>query len=620
MRKVLVPVFCILITLNLDAQKQGQALIDSLLELLNTGQSRNNQWADTNKVKLLFDLAYEYHRTDPDKGLTVAAEALQLAEKLGWKTGIAYSYRDMGLCYWAKADYPKALESHLKSLSIFEEIHNEKGIAIVNGNIGLVYYGQQDYDKALTYQFKALKLHQQLLDSIGIARAMGNLGVTYDAKADFKNSLRYYMKALKMYEAMNDKGGMARNLGNIGFVYNEQRDHLKALEYHFRALRMNIELNNKILTALNLGNIGEEYFNIANDTTAEWLQIRPDSLNRDYTLRMGEDYLKRSIELFKEIGDYNSLQELYQYLSDLYALRGNYKSSLESFRKYAIARDSIFNEGKRNQIAGLESKHVEEVHSKELQLKDLAIKKEKNEKRFLITGMLLLACISIVIYFQGKLLSKAKKRSDELLLNILPPEVAEELKEKGKAAAKQFEHVTVMFTDFKGFTGISEKLSPAELVAEIDTCFKTFDEIITRHNIEKIKTIGDSYMCAGGLPVANKTHATDVVNAGIEIQRFMREHLLQRKRDNKEIFEIRIGIHSGPVVAGIVGVKKFAYDIWGDTVNIASRMESSGEAGKVNISASTYELVKDKFKCTHRGKIEAKNKGDIDMYFVDDAS
>jgi len=222
-----------------------------------------------------------------------------------------------------------------------------------------------------------------------------------------------------------------------------------------------------------------------------------------------------------------------------------------------------------------------------------------------------------IFFAQRNKIKKGKKLSDELLLNILPSEVAEELKVKGSAEAKQFESVTVMFTDFKGFTQISEKLSATELVAEIDTCFKAFDNIIAKHNIEKIKTIGDSYMCAGGLPVVNTTNATDVVTAAMEIQQFIQQHLQQRKSEGKEIFEIRIGIHTGPVVAGIVGVKKFAYDIWGDTVNIASRMESSGEAGKVNISGSTFELVKDKFNCTHRGKIQAKNKGEIDMYFME---
>ncbi len=209
-----------------------------------------------------------------------------------------------------------------------------------------------------------------------------------------------------------------------------------------------------------------------------------------------------------------------------------------------------------------------------------------------------------------------KKKSDDLLLNILPADVAEELKNKGSSEARDFEMVTVMFTDFKDFTMISEKLSPTELVKEIDYCFSAFDNIIHKHGIEKIKTIGDAYMCAGGLPVANKTHAEDTVKAAIEIRDFMANHNKEKLAKGELPFEIRIGINTGPVVAGIVGVKKFAYDIWGDTVNLASRMESSGKEGEVNISGSTYELVKDKFTCSHRGKIQTKNKGEVDMYFV----
>ena len=222
----------------------------------------------------------------------------------------------------------------------------------------------------------------------------------------------------------------------------------------------------------------------------------------------------------------------------------------------------------------------------------------------------------MVYYFVGKK-NFFQERSEDLLHNILPEEIADELKAKGSADARHFDAVTVMFTDFKGFTKLSEKLSPTELVAEIDTLFKAFDNIISKYNIEKIKTIGDSYMCAGGLPVANITHAADIVNAAIDIRQFMQRHHEQRMSEHKLHFEIRIGIHTGPVVAGIVGDKKFSYDIWGDTVNTASRMESSGEAGKVNISGATYELVKEYFNCTYRGKIKAKNKGEIDMYFVE---
>jgi len=208
-------------------------------------------------------------------------------------------------------------------------------------------------------------------------------------------------------------------------------------------------------------------------------------------------------------------------------------------------------------------------------------------------------------------LKEEKKKSDDLLHNILPVEVADELKQKGSSEARQYDNVTVLFTDFVNFTGVSEKLSPKELVAEIDRCFKAFDEIIERNGLEKIKTIGDAYLAVCGLPNEDKEHAKKTTNAAIEIRDFM---IRQKSEGGK--FEIRIGLNSGALVAGIVGSKKFAYDIWGDTVNTASRMESSSEAGKINISETTYELVKNDFICTYRGKISAKNKGEIDMYFV----
>ena len=194
--------------------------------------------------------------------------------------------------------------------------------------------------------------------------------------------------------------------------------------------------------------------------------------------------------------------------------------------------------------------------------------------------------------------------------------MAEELKEKDNVEAKDFDEVTVMFTDFKGFTSISDRLAAKELVSELDYCFKGFDNIIGKYEIEKIKTIGDSYMLAGGLPVKNKTHAKDVVNVAIKIVEFMKARNEQNIKEGKPVFEIRIGINTGPVVAGIVGVKKFAYDIWGHTVNLASRMQSNGEVGRINISPSTYELVKNDFTCSYRGRIFVKNIGAVDMYFV----
>ena len=281
-----------------------------------------------------------------------------------------------------------------------------------------------------------------------------------------------------------------------------------------------------------------------------------------------------------------------------------------------------------------------ERENKEAQLK--AVEQEKeiqqlelNRKKTLNTVYFLLIAVFVIItgvvvkmYFNSRkytmklaerndLLAKEKKRSDDLLLNILPEELAEELKRDGQSDARSHDAVTVMFTDFVDFSRMSELMSAHELVHEIDFCFRSFDEILSKYDIEKIKTVGYAYLCACGLPGADANHAEKTIKAAIEIRNFMRQLKEDRTAQGLLAFELRIGIHSGPLVAGIVGIRKFAYDIWGDTVNIAARMESSGAPGKINVSESTYDLVKDKFYFISRGKVEAKNKGLISMYFVE---
>jgi class 3 adenylate cyclase len=209
-----------------------------------------------------------------------------------------------------------------------------------------------------------------------------------------------------------------------------------------------------------------------------------------------------------------------------------------------------------------------------------------------------------------------KKRSEELLLNILPETVALELKDTGKVVPKNLDNVTVIFSDFQGFTALAETMDAAELVAEIDLCFSAFDKIISRHGIEKIKTIGDSYMAIGGGLISQECSACKVAIASLEMVEFMNERLRFLNAQNKSGFQMRIGIHTGKVVAGVVGLNKFQYDVWGDTVNFASRLEQNGEVGKVNISAETHGLIKDKFACTYRGRLPVKGKADAEMYFV----
>jgi class 3 adenylate cyclase len=216
----------------------------------------------------------------------------------------------------------------------------------------------------------------------------------------------------------------------------------------------------------------------------------------------------------------------------------------------------------------------------------------------------------------SRLLEEEKTRSETLLLNILPKKVAYEMKTKGKITPEQFKSVTVIFTDFVDFTKHAEKMSAIELINDLDLCFSSFDSISRKYNLEKIKTIGDSYMTCGGIPILNMTHPIDSVSAALEFQSYMDDFNKKKQEQKLPLWNLRLGIHTGSLVAGVIGQMKFSYDVWGDTVNSASRMESSGTPGMINISGSTFALVKDVFDCEYRGKINAKNKGEVEMYYV----
>lgn len=585
--------------------------------------------------------------------------ALSIFEKLQDKSGIARVYSLSGNVYLMKSDFPRTEEYYIKALDILEQTGEHERMAGTLSNLGGVYYFTGDYPKAIEQFQKALSINEKTGNKLWILANLGNTGNIYYELTDYNKALEYFHKAYELATEIDNKYSNISSLSNIGRVYVKLSDDEKALEYFQKALQLGYESGDNHNTATDLYSIGELYMRhsryaesfenfqkaIALSEEAgtqdkissgyickgNWFHSAPDNIQQQLGFNPEEKninavkYIQKGIKIAEEINVANELKAGQEILSEVYEIQGDYKNALKSYKKFIEIRDKIQGEESKKQVTRKEMQYEfdkkEALSKAEQEKKDAVALKELQRQKLLrnsfIGGFTTVLAFAGVFFKQRNKIREGKKRSDELLLNILPEEVAEELKAKGSAEAKQFDEVTVMFTDFKGFTKISERLTPSELVMEIDTCFKAFDNIISRYNIEKIKTIGDSYMCAGGLPVENNTNATDVVSAALEIQEYMKEHLRQRKNDGKEIFEIRIGIHTGSVVAGIVGVKKFAYDIWGNTVNIASRMESSGEASKVNISGATYELIKDKFTCTHRGKVDAKNIGEIDMYFVE---
>jgi adenylate cyclase len=533
-------------------------------------------------------------------------QAYELFKKMDDDYRAGMCLNNLGNIQNSKGNFPKSLEYYLAALKINERIKNDLEISNNLNNVGIIYMSMQQFTKARIYFQRANDILAKKGNESAMLYSLGNIGITYSAENNFPKALEYFNRVLKISINTGDKGSVAQAYNSIARVYEDSKNYPEAIKYYTDAIAINDSIGDKyskIYSLVGLGDVNRMAGNAAKSAV----------------------YLRQARTLAREIGALDPEKDALQGLTQLYADTKQFDSAFKYMELFTNLKDTLLNKENIEEIArkeleyGFDKKMIEEKL-----LSELEINKQKNRKNiFLILGLGVLVMAgglwSRLSYVRRSRASiqKEKDRSDELLLNILPAEVAEELKQKGFAEARHFDEVTVLFTDFKGFTSMAEQLSAGELVTEIDFCFRKFDEIITRYGIEKIKTIGDAYMCAGGLPVINRTNATDVVNAALEIQQFMLSMKHERILEQRPYFELRLGIHTGPVVAGIVGIKKFQYDIWGDTVNLASRMESSGETGKVNISQMTYERIHDHFECTYRGKIEAKNKGTVDMYFVD---
>jgi len=581
-----------------------------------------------------------------DLALTYNNKALIFAVKTKSKKGEAAILNNIAGIYNDKGMIEQALIYHRKSLTIREELKDTAAMATSYNNIALIYQNQGRIPDALDYFSKALKIYEEANDKDGEATALENMGFVYKEQKQYESAREYFFKSLNVHREVKDNYGTGYSLNAIGGLFEEEGRLDSALTYFNEALKTRGEIGDRqgiAYTLKNMGNVytkmhrGDEAKNAFMKSLAAFEELGDKrgisivtNLYGAYVLNAGDyvqsgTYLERSLLLARELGYPAEIRNAAGNLQQLYRKKNQWKEALLMNDLFILMRDSIEND--KNKKAALKTQARYEYEKKEALLKSeqekknviaaAELKKQKLIRNSVTGGLAVVAIFLVVVFRQRNKISKEKNRSDELLLNILPEETAEELKTTGTAKAKSFDLVTVLFTDFKNFTQASEKLTPEELVAEINLCYSEFDKIIGKYGIEKIKTIGDAYMCAGGLPVTNHTHPVDVVQAGLEMQQFIARNKSVREAKGQPFFELRLGIHTGPVVAGIVGIKKFAYDIWGDTVNTASRMESSGETGKVNISGATYELVKEKFKCEYRGKIAAKNKGEIDMYFAE---
>ncbi|MDX1906369.1 MAG: adenylate/guanylate cyclase domain-containing protein [Bacteroidia bacterium] len=606
-------------------------------------------------ISILLSGAEQYLRTYPDTAMIFAREALVRDSADRYKLMQAQAHAILGDAYWQKSLFPAALSHYLEAMKRYEVNEDEAGQARIYEGMGNIEWQYGHYPNAMERHYKALRLRERLRDSLGIAASLFRIGIVQAEMGDYRSALSAYDRALGiatrhqqktlmadilhftgrawrkqdiynnalvaheksrvLYEELGDLSGLADYYNNVGSIYRRQGQYMEALRFFQQGLALQQQLQDNDGLADGYNDIG---------TTYSQMRRFPEALR----------YLRQALDIARKAGLRDDIRYAYTSLAATYDSLGDYRNAYRYYLSATLLRDSLLNERSNSEISSLTLRYEREARQRELEIVQAESHLQRSYVQLVLLGALA-ALALVIMYFQirsrtrrrvflqlksqKEQIEREQEKAEKLLLNILPADTVRELKASGKGIIepRYYDDVTVMFTDFKGFTTFAESLTPRQVIDELHYCFAAFDKIISRYKIEKIKTIGDAYMCAAGLPLPSDTHVEDILRAGLEIQGFMKRYIETRKAQGRPWFEVRVGVHTGPVIAGVVGTIKYAYDIWGDTVNTASRMESSGEVGCVNVSQTTYLRVKDLFLFRYRGKIPAKNKGEIEMYVAE---
>ncbi|MBF8983147.1 tetratricopeptide repeat protein [Lutibacter sp. B2] len=641
--------------------------IDVLLERLNTV-------SDMEKVQTLNELAEAYLDQAPKRSIEYGNQALALSDELKLKKEKADALNCIGMGYYSTSDIDNASDFFTQGLAVSKDTQYEKGIAISKNGLGLINHTQGNFMNASKYFSQAFDSYKKIQDQKGMAHTLNNMGAIKDAQGKAEEALDYYLQALEINTKIENKEEIGICLNNIGSINQQQGYYNKAFNYYLQGLKMFEEINNQKGTAGTLNNIGQIYILKKDHENAltyfsKALEIYTDIDNKEevsntlnsigYIYDVTENYpfalrfYEKALNIRKEINDqkgiinsYNNLGTIYYYLEKPekaleyhkkayeksmeikysegvlfsleniafdYKIVGDYKSAFLYYEKYIEIQDELKDQSIRKNIIEMETKY--ETEKKQMKIELLA--KENKINTFKYRLQLILSIVSVLILLivivLGYIIWKEKKKSEKLLLNILPSKVADDLKKTGKTEPENFEDVTVYFSDIVGFTKISSSLEPKVLIEELSDIFTNFDNIMEKYSCERIKTIGDAYLAISGMHEKNDHDAQNMVQASLEILNY-----LQKRNETAQIkWEIRIGIHSGNIVGGVVGIKKYIYDVFGDTINTASRMESNSDVMKINVSETTYSITKNDFSFIKREPMEVKGKGLVNMYFVD---
>jgi len=486
---------------------------------------------------------------DFHRALDLAQSALDIAEHNHLPDIKATCQNICGNIYVCLDNYALGLEYYVQALATLDELNDKFQVAQVMGNIGGVYGYLGNFDQALEYMGRALQAHEELSKKSDAAMDMGNIGGVYFFLGNNDKALEYLERALAMYEELGEKSPIADTTGNIGSVYLNLGNLTQAFDYFSRSLATHEELREKLAVAQVTGNIGSVYANLEFE---------------GYDEKRAEEYFLKTIAMSAEIDSKRVQYEFHRSLSALYERQKRWEESQIHFKHYHELYLEVQNEESTKQALLMEHRRKIEESERDRQIK--------------------------LARFQEQ---------EKILHNILPSKIADRIVAGEKTIADTHASVSVFFSDIVGFTKISQRISATELVRMLNSLFTQFDRLAQKHGLEKIKTIGDAYMAVCGVPESNEQHAYHVAMFALDVQSLMADF-----RENAgEDITIRIGLHCGSVVAGIIGEAKFAFDLWGDAVNTASRMESHGEAGKIHVSE---EFVRNLTPTLSKGEGEEK--------------
>ncbi len=561
------------------------------------------------RMDLLNQLAFN-EAENPERALQYANELINLAREAGNREKLGAGYLQKGNALITQRNLREALEAYLKSAEAFDSIQAKRGQGTAYYSIAFTYVESGDTDKAEEWYGRSIAMlrNPELLDTeegpIQLASALFNAGELYLRMGNYPKAQDHFLEAQEIFETEDYKTGYYYALGNRGVLFFKAGN----LEQAEQNLRTAIDWLEK-----------DKDFAAASDFQAYMAELYSEKGAFDEAHAIAE----RSLDHALRLGLKDQISESSLILARLDSITGNFQKAYAHLNLHMRFKDSM--DVETVDLTRLEREKAELVAAQSQTELELQTQKQKRQQAALwavgVTALLLIIVTGGTYgryrYMRktNKIISRERDRSENLLLNILPKETAQELKQNGRVRAQRFDSVTILFSDFKGFTQQAESMEPEDLVKSIDYYFSHFDTIMDKYGLEKIKTVGDAYMCAGGLPNPIENHALRVVEAAQEMIAFVEAN---KKNTSSGLtpFDMRIGINSGPVVAGVVGIKKFIYDIWGDAVNVASRMESASEIGKINVSEETYRLIREYYDCEARGSIPVKNHGEMNMYFV----